>query len=398
MLLDDQRTELERVLNSPQFRRAQKLKQFLNVTCNYHFRNQSQEITEFLIAAEAFGKGSDFDPSQDSLVRVQAREVRRRLKEYYQNEGKDSRIVLDFPVGQYAPVFTLKDALQPVPEAEALAPVLPPPAQPLYFKRFGLALTATAILGGLLMFAFDRVTGMSHSASAKATDSLTPRVKSLWDRFLTSDVPTLLVLSNPDTETCPDPKDPAQAASGVSGCAGQYTGMGEAVALHLITNLFKNANKPLTVKQSRMVTADDINHYNMILLGGRSVNVWTGRLAADISLASASAELASSPESKEASDHYQTVFDTKTGQVLKDRAVVAMRRHVSTGHWVLVLYGKYSQGTHAAAEALVDERFLSQLNWPDARKPFPEAFRLMVAVNVNDGIPQGPMPVAVRVP
>ena len=84
----DQREEVQRILHSAQFRRAPKLQRFLELVCDYHFQGRSAEINEFTIATQAFGKGPDFEPSEDSLVRVQAREVRRRLREYYQSEGK----------------------------------------------------------------------------------------------------------------------------------------------------------------------------------------------------------------------------------------------------------------------------------------------------------------------
>src|SRR6185369_16407869 len=106
----DQREEVQRILHSAQFRRAPKLQKFLELVCDYHFQGRSAEITEFTIATQAFGKGPDFEPSEDSLVRVQAREVRRRLREYYQSEGKGSRLILDIPIGHYAPVFTSLDA------------------------------------------------------------------------------------------------------------------------------------------------------------------------------------------------------------------------------------------------------------------------------------------------
>jgi hypothetical protein len=90
------------------------------------------------------------------------------------------------------------------------------------------------------------------------------------------------------------------------------------------------------------------------------------------------------------------VLDAKTGQISRDRAIVALRKHPATGRWVLFLWGKHSQGTHAAAEASTDERFLALLKWPASA--YPDSFHVLVGVNVNDGIPQRPEPVAVRVP
>jgi hypothetical protein len=201
----------------------------------------------------------------------------------------------------------------------------------------------------------------------------------LWDRFLDSDVPTLLVVSNPDVGECTQQKQP------VAGCPDEYTGMGEAVAIHLITGMFRTAKQTLIVKPSRIVSADDIKRYNLVLVGGKSVNVWTRRLGEDLSL--------TDPNPLQ---QYQTVVDAKTGQITRDRAIVALRKHPATGRWVLFLWGRHSQGTHAAAEASTDDRFLAQLHWPSS--PYPDAFHVLVGVSVNDGIPQRPEPVAVRVP
>src|SRR5437773_1516930 len=120
MSVADQREEVQRILHSPQFRRAPKLQRFLELVCDYHFHDRSAEITEFVIATQAFGKGEGFDPGEDSLVRVQAREIRRRLREYYQNDGKSSHLTLDIPIGQYAPVFTPVDAAPAVRRAPSL--------------------------------------------------------------------------------------------------------------------------------------------------------------------------------------------------------------------------------------------------------------------------------------
>jgi hypothetical protein len=374
MSVEDQREEVGRILHSPQFRRAPKLQRFLKLVCDYHFENRSSEITEFVIATEAFGKGPNFEPGEDSLVRVQAREIRRRLREYYQNEGRSSRLVLDIPVGHYAPVFT-----------EIAAPAVVPP--PVVERRSPSLRPAWLILGGTvvacaaLLIAADQERRMlvRTASAAGSAAAISPRVAGLWNRFLDSDVPTLLVVSNPDVGEC------AEQKQGMTGCPDEYTGMGEAVAIHLITSLFRSARQTLIVKPSRIVNADDVKRYNLVLLGGKSVNVWTRRLGEDLSLAEANMPV-----------EYATVLDTKTGQITRDRAIVALRKNPATGYWVLFLWGRHSQGTHAAAEASTDERFLAQLKWPAA--PYPDGFHVLVGVMVNDGVPQRPEPVAVRIP
>jgi hypothetical protein len=369
MSVADQREEVQRILHSPQFRRAPKLQRFLELVCEYHFQNRTQEITEFAVATEAFDKGPNFNPAEDSLVRVQAREIRRRLREYYQNEGKTSRLILDIPVGHYAPVFT---PVETPPATVRRAPAL---------RSAWVVLAGTVAACAALLIAADherRLLVRTASAAGRST-ALSAPLAGLWNRFLDSDVPTLLVVSNPDVGECAGQKQ------GAAGCPDEYTGMGEAVAIHLITSMFRSAKQTLIVKPSRIVNADDIKRYNLVLLGGKSVNVWTRRLGEDLSLTDPSPL-----------QQYQTVMDPKTGQITRDRAIMALRKLPATGRWVLFLWGRHSQGTHAAAEASTDDRFLAQLQWPSS--PYPDSFHVLVGVSVNDGIPQRPELVAVRVP
>ena len=56
---------------------------------------------ELEIAAEVFGKGPDFDPSQDSMVRVYAHNLRQKLNHYYTNDGRDESLQIAIPKGEY---------------------------------------------------------------------------------------------------------------------------------------------------------------------------------------------------------------------------------------------------------------------------------------------------------
>lgn len=396
--IQEQREEVQRVLHSPQFRRSPKLQRFLELICDYHFQGRPSEITEYMIATEAFGKGESFDSTHDSLVRVQAREARRRLREYYQSEGSGSALVLDIPLGSYAPVFS-SNGHGP---ATNHRPSLPLWKRPFLSSAALLAVTL-AVSAALLVTAYRERRQLINSP-ALASGSIgvqRPRVAKLWNRFLDSDVPTVLVLSNPpvwDDPVCQaaGTATPSREASTPGPCPDEYTGMGEAVALHVITNLFKTAKQTLILKQSRMVTADDIKRYNLILLGGPKVNVWTGKLGKDVSMRMTPEERAM--VDADPSRKFATVFDKDSGQLIRDRAAMALRRHAQTGHWLLFLYGQHTQGTQAAAEAATDEAFLSQLKWPSTSSPFPDSFRILIGVSVNDGIPESPVPALVNVP
>jgi hypothetical protein len=173
-------------------------------------------------------------------------------------------LILEIPVGGYVPVFTP----QSVPVVERRQP--PARASWLILAGYGAGCVA-------LLWAADHerrllLQSTASAAEKKGTEMMSPPLAGIWKRFLDSDVPTMLVVSNPDVGECNDRKP------GTAGCADEYTGMGEAVAIHLITTLYRSAKQTLIVRQSRLVNADDIKRYNLVLLGGKSVNPWTKRL------------------------------------------------------------------------------------------------------------------------
>jgi hypothetical protein len=100
-----QKSEVQAVLGSELFRRAPSLRQMLAYICERYFADQTAVIKEYDIAVEALGRGPDFDPSVDTIVRVEAFRLRKRLKEYYAREGADHAIHIALPSPGYVPQF-----------------------------------------------------------------------------------------------------------------------------------------------------------------------------------------------------------------------------------------------------------------------------------------------------
>ena len=103
--LDEQRSELKSVLESGHFQRAPKLAQLLSYLCERRFAGKASQIKEYSIGLEVFGRGEKFDQNTDSIVRVEANRLRKRLAEYYSTEGAAHRLRIVIPVGQYVPEF-----------------------------------------------------------------------------------------------------------------------------------------------------------------------------------------------------------------------------------------------------------------------------------------------------
>src|ERR1700693_4344526 len=105
-----ERAELESILPSGVFSRAPGLAQLLSYVCNKYFEGESAQVKEYNIAVEALGRPADFDQKRDSIVRVEAHRLRKRLREYYENEGAQHACQIEIPHGQYAPRFVVNES------------------------------------------------------------------------------------------------------------------------------------------------------------------------------------------------------------------------------------------------------------------------------------------------
>lgn len=100
-----ERAEVEALLESGVFNRAPNLTRILRYSCDRYFEGQGDQIKEYNVAVEALGRPSYFDQKKDSIVRVEAHKLRKRLKEFYETEGAAHSIRIEIPNGQYAPRF-----------------------------------------------------------------------------------------------------------------------------------------------------------------------------------------------------------------------------------------------------------------------------------------------------
>ncbi len=103
--LTAQREELDAVLQSAHFQRAPLLARLLSYLCQKLFVGESGQIKEYSIGIDVFQRSHDFDQNSDSIVRVEANRLRKRLAEYYAGPGAAHRLRIVIPLGQYVPRF-----------------------------------------------------------------------------------------------------------------------------------------------------------------------------------------------------------------------------------------------------------------------------------------------------
>src|SRR5882724_8912692 len=88
----DVQAQLSSLLASDAFRRSPSLGRFLSYLVTRALAGERESVKEHHLAVEVFDRGEDFDPRDDTIVRVQARNLRTRLDEYYQIPSAANKI------------------------------------------------------------------------------------------------------------------------------------------------------------------------------------------------------------------------------------------------------------------------------------------------------------------
>lgn len=367
------REAVERILNSRHFAHAPKKTKFVQLICDYYLAGRAGELNEYLIGREVYERDDHYSQTEDPVVRVAAHDVRKRLEQYYQEDGRDEEIRLEIPIGHYEPVFRRTD--------DSLRRST---------NRHLLRWTITG-LAGIAIIAFLAFRLKSPVITPSGEPDL---YRQVWGPFLKSDDPTILVLSNPlvfvvvnrsdpeagwrnsiqlstdqaerlDMElkrlnqSIPEYTNPPRLNSSSEG----YTGIGEAIGVYRITDLFRGRGSSVTLKQSRNLTAEDLKDRNLIMLGGVMSNVWSGKLpvSEDFYFTSGVTLANRNPQPGEQSE-YRSRFDERTGEILEDYALVTVKPAAQSKNTFMVLEGIRSVGTGAAAELVTSKSYLAEVN------------------------------------
>jgi hypothetical protein len=173
-----ERNELDWLLTSGVLGRSHNLAQMLTFICEKHFEGKASQITEQALAVEALGRRSDFNPQLDTIVRVTAHQLRKRLQEIYADSGASRSVQIHIPAGQYAPSFVYKEeepaklyssgdgTTIPISPSAVETAVKPDAARRRWLMS-GLALACCVLLAGSL---FEVIHSRVHSTSSAVPD------------------------------------------------------------------------------------------------------------------------------------------------------------------------------------------------------------------------------------
>jgi hypothetical protein len=431
--LADPRWELaQRVADGSNFRNCPKLRGFLLYVCENALLGRLENVREHLIGTRVFGRHLDYNLNEDNIVRVEARELRKRLASYFADEGRNEPVVIEIPKGGYVPVFKQREP--PIAEAVEIkveAPtVLPEPKGRTTHWRIPFVAGALAILTAAVIWLAvanwqlrQRPHYLTGTRSNFSAEDFSFYVELLGTLGSTPNRQTLLVLSNPKVvlyygsasnqpisslpgHTIPAPRELKSSFDDalnnldrdlpfkfLHSTREDYTGMGEAISAFHVGRLMQFLQRPVRLTQGRFLSWDHVQKGDLILLGGPQINDWTYQNAARSNFnfdgTGAIENLNPLPnEQKRYLPHSNT--GATAGAAVTDYGLIKMVTSPYAFN-MLLLAGGTSAGTAGVGEFFASpERMKVMYNRIRASapgKPFPSDWEILIQINVRDGIP-----------
>ena len=183
--------QLNRILASKGFANAGRLSRLLRYVVERTLAGEADQLKEYAVGVEVFDRDDKYDPRLDSIVRVEAGRLRRRLDEYYNGEGAADEVRIVLPRGGYSAQFERRSE-PPLPA------VVAEPAEPSRsWATWALVIGAIAVVGAIAawslggrtrndgtsiaVLAFEQYSpsGEDESVAAQITDGVTSELARL---------------------------------------------------------------------------------------------------------------------------------------------------------------------------------------------------------------------------
>jgi hypothetical protein len=294
--------QLRRLLGSPTFHGSKRCQQFLEYVCEKSLAGETGALKERSIALDVFGRHLDaVGHTEDTIVRVSAREVRKRLTQYYATpEGTVSAIVIVLPSGSYAPEFHYTKApetkiaileSQPIPAAVPEHPLLA--ARESSKPNVRLRLLIAAVCGAAL------VAAGAATVKWRTTDARSVAFQRFWAPVIHSSEPLLVGVGHPlvyqpshraaqlSERRLPATPFPVQRAlelapeelngADIVPVFDQFVGFGDMVAANEVSQMLAQRSRSVRLMMASSIPFSDLRQFQTYLIGSVS-NHWTMEL------------------------------------------------------------------------------------------------------------------------
>lgn len=378
-LKDDPRWQLiERILATGPFQKSGRLRELLPYMVERALHGHGSDLTEHNIGIAVFGKAADYSPVEDSSVRVHARQLRLKLHEYFDGEGRAEPIVVEIPKGSYTPIFR-NMAQPPATDASAPAVDLPIPQQSrrsrTIFPWVVVALLAVACvwLSIRLATAPPRPTPPPWPLSA-VFDGVTPTNIIIADvnygmlRIISQQEGSLEEYLRPDMQQRMTPVHMSEREARIMAYISNstLTSYADVVVATTLSDMAEAGHGLISVRSARDLRLRDLESGNYVFVGSPSSNPWVLLYQNKLNFREGEGVVGDSmkyfvnehPLPGEQKTYQGLEF---TGSAGEDYATISLLPTASGRGSVLILQGLQQEGTEAAGLFLADNESRAQL-------------------------------------
>jgi hypothetical protein len=354
------REQLALVLASPAFHGSRRGQSFLEYVCHRSLAGDPDSLKERTVAVEVFGRSPQSDLTEDSIVRVGAREVRRRLAQYYVSaDGLAAPVRIDLPSGSYAPEFHY-------PQNSA-APTSAVMASPGFWNRtriaVGLGTLVLALVGGSILWQRSQPTPAElqfNAFWAPVISSEGPLMIAVAHPIVYHPSPRAVILSEGDAPPIEAAQRPINVApeklngSDLIPVFNQYVGFGDMVVATRVAAMLAPFSKDVRVRMASSIDFAELRNSPAMLVGAvtnrwtmQAQQGWRFQFARVKTLTSRTVILDTQ------GNHQQWSIPSKSdGSAPEDYLLICRTRDPETGGLLLAAAGLKQFGTEAAGQVL----------------------------------------------
>jgi hypothetical protein len=389
--VDARSSQIRKILESRTFKNTEVLKRLLEYLGRQAMAGQADELKEYTVGVEAFGKLPDYDPRTDASVRVQAGKLRQKLEEYYRTEGPDDEFVVELPKGHFKLEFR--------PRRAAPAPA-PRPRWLLW-----AAVMVVVWAAGYAVYL-----GLRRPADTAALlKSWTPEMEEFWRPFLTSPRPVMVMMGTPlftkvgnsffrdpalntwDAASQSDEIRNLQRALGNDAPPAPsfgYTGVGEATGAFRLARLLLPRGRDLSLQLSNLLTWDELTRYEMVFLGPPKYNLQTNELPVQQDFEISHAHVQSLKPREGEPRTFDEKWNPDRATLAEGHALITRIPGLHRSGDVLILAGSATESTRAAVEYVTRPEYVGPfVQWMRAHGGVPAAFQVVIRAKFKSQTP-----------
>lgn len=378
---------LRAVLDSPHFCKSRRYPALLEFAVRSALEKSTETVKERTVGIKVFGRPTDYDTGNDSVVRIAAGEVRKRLALYF-GEHPEAPVRIDLPLGTYKAEFHFRPPVEsgsslrilegPAPETSSPHDeIVPTPAAPTARNRRWWI--AGGVVSALLLICAIAV-GLWQHLEGKAE-------REFWSPVLQADESARILVGQTNAST-PVPAGQATSAGSVSA---PDLALDDAIVTGHVCSVFREYGRDCTIISARLARLEDLKNRSLVLVGGFN-NPWTLRLMASLPY---QLQFDNSQGGRLVVEH-SAARDLALGRIgdedsssaaVRDYAVIARFHSDVTDSMAVVVAGLGIPGTNGAGQYLSSPEKLHQLLSAAPKDWKGVNFEAVLKVDVVEGSP-----------